>query len=76
MKELHWETEHDTANRTMTQTLGEIKIVVDWRNETIAGYHKDGLVYTIGMADVTLADYEQLLIELEKRWKKAPRSGN
>lgn len=22
MKELHWETEHDTANRTMTQTLG------------------------------------------------------
>jgi len=47
MKELHWETEHDTANRTMTQTLGEIKIVVDWRNETIAGYQKDGLVYTI-----------------------------
>lgn len=60
-------TVHDTAGRKMIQTIEPFTIIVDWDLDTVKIIKDDVKVSAIDMSDgFTLAEYEKLLVEIEK----------
>lgn len=65
-KVFNLETVHDTARRTMTQTISPFSIVVDWNNDTIKVMKNDEVIDLICFDNkFGLDDYEKLLEQVE-----------
>ena len=62
------ETVHDTAQRTMTQTIDPFTVLVDWKNMTVKVLKEDKVVELICFDEInfSLSDYEKLLIKIEE----------
>ena len=67
-KVFNFETVHDTAKRTMIQTLEPFTVIVDWANENVRVMKNNNVIGEVDFKDggFTISDYERLLTEVEK----------
>ncbi len=67
-KVFNLETVHDTAHRTMSQSIEPFTVVVDWGRQMIKVLKVKTVIETIGFSEepFSLDDYEKLLERVEK----------
>jgi hypothetical protein len=68
MEKLQWTTTHNTADNTMTHVFehGRIMVFVDWNAGKIYTQKDGDLLDCIEAADVTLDEYNEMLVNLAK----------